>query len=163
MLERIMRILRRRSSRLLRSTSGQSLVELAVAGPFVVFLLLGLLEFGQVAYYSIEVTNAAKAGASYGELSSANAYDQNGIKLAALAAVAPDISSSNLQVTSSRSCICSDGTQLLSCLPSACSASNTYIESTVTVNTSATITPIIELPGFKSFTLSGQAIQRCLQ
>ena len=160
MLERIMRILRRRSSRLLRSTSGQSLVELAVAGPFVVFLLLGLLEFGQVAYYSIEVTNAAKAGASYGELSSANAFDQNGIKLAALAAVAPDISSSNLLVTSSRSCICSDGSTS-QCLPNDCPTSNT--ESTVTVNTSATITPIIELPGFKSFTLSGQAIQRCLQ
>ena len=160
MLERIMRMLRRRSSRLLRSTSGQSLVELAVAGPFVAFLLLGLLEFGQIAYYSIEVTNAAKAGASYGELSSANAFDQNGIKLAALAAVAPDISSSNLLVTSSRSCICSDGTAS-QCLPGDCPTSN--IESTVTVNTSATITPIIELPGFKSFTLSGQAIQRCLQ
>jgi Flp pilus assembly protein TadG len=154
-----MRILRRRNRSLLRSTSGQSLVELAVAGPFMVFLLLGILEFGQIVYYSIEVTNAAKAGASYGELTSADAYDQNGIKLAALAA-APDLSSSNLSVTSSRSCICSDGSAS-TCSLGDCPTS--HIETMVTVNTSATISPIITLPGFNSFTLSGQAIQQCLQ
>ena len=158
-MESIVRVLRSCHRGLLRSTSGQSLVELAVAGPFVVFLLLGLLEFGQIAYYSIEVTNAAKAGASYGELTSANAYDQNGIKLAALAA-APDISSSNLLVTSSRSCICSDGSAS-TCSLGDCSTSN--IEATVIVDTSATISPIIKLPGFTSFTLSGRAIQQCLQ
>ena len=158
-MESIIRILRRRNRGLLRSTSGQSLVELAIAGPFVALLLLGLLEFGQIVYYSIEVTNAAKAGASYGELKSSNAYDQNGIKLSALAA-APDLSSSNLAVTSSRSCICSNGTAS-TCSLGDCPTSN--IEATVTVNTSATISPIIKLPGFNSFTLSGQAIQRCME
>jgi len=156
-MEKMREILRYRCRLLRQSESGQSLVEFAVLGSLFVVILLGAVEFGLIAYDSIEVSNAALAGAQYGELNSVNASDTTGIANAAIAA-APDVSS--LHVTSSRSCICSDGTAS-TCSVGDCSTS--HIEAQVTVNTSATITPSMYLPGFTSFTLTGQAIQKCLQ
>ena len=144
-----------------RSSSGQALVELAVLMAFGSFLLVfgfGVLEFGKIVYASIEVSNAAMAGAQYASLSGNTAGDTTGIQNAA-AAAAPDLS--GLTATSSFGCICSDGTSS-DCGTSSCSSS--HIEETVTVNTSATVTPLIQTRLFpSSFTLTGQAIQKCLQ
>ncbi len=160
-MEKVKNILRRRGRLLCRSESGQSLVEVTVIGYLFVVLLVGAVEFGQVAYDSIEISNAALAGAQYGSLSSVNAGNPTGVQNAALAA-APDIG--GLQVTSSRTCVCSDGSVPQpgeTCSIGICSASN--VEAEVIVNTSATITPGIKLPGFNSFTLQAQAIQKCVQ
>lgn len=56
--------LRRRG--ILRSQSGQALVEVALLTPFLLALLLGVIELGRYAYISILVGNAARAGAAYG-------------------------------------------------------------------------------------------------
>ena len=42
---------------------GQSLVELAFVVPLLLLLLVGIIEIGRFAYYSILVANAARAGA----------------------------------------------------------------------------------------------------
>jgi len=49
-----------------RSESGQSLVEVALLLPFLVLMMLGVIELGRYAYIGILVGNAARAGAAYG-------------------------------------------------------------------------------------------------
>ncbi len=138
--------------------SGQSLVELAIAVPLLLLIVLGVVEFGQVAYTSIELSRAAMAGAQYGAQSGFTAADSTGIQGAASAS-APNLA--GITVTSSVSCVCSDGTsstcQLTDC-------PNSHIEETVNVMTQYSLQPIISLPNFAgAFTLSGSASQRCGQ
>lgn len=137
---------------------GQALIELSIGLSLLVLIVLGAVEFGQVAYTSIEVANAAKAGVQYGTQDNTTALDGTGIQNAASAA-APNLS--GLTATSSNSCVCSDGTSS-TCLNTDCP--NSHMEDTVTVNTSYTLTPIISMPAFpSSFTLKGQASQKCGQ
>lgn len=50
----------------LRERRGQAVVELAVVLPFLVLLLLGLMEFGRVFHALLTVQNAAREGARLG-------------------------------------------------------------------------------------------------
>ena len=52
--------------RAFRSESGQSLLELALLTPLLMFMIIGIVEMGRYAYLSILVGNAAEAGAAYG-------------------------------------------------------------------------------------------------
>ncbi len=58
--------------------SGQSLVELAVGAPFLIFLILGVIEMGLVLAVYISLINAAREGASfaskYPQLSNSSHY-----------------------------------------------------------------------------------------
>lgn len=138
---------------------GQSLVETALTAPLLILLLVGVAELGQLAYAAIAVSNAARAGASYAAQSGATASDTIGIQAAAQND-APSLSA--LNVTSAISCICSDGSSA-SCTDNA-ACPNSHIEETVTVNTSASFSPAFHLPGLPtSFTLQGQAVQKCMQ
>jgi Flp pilus assembly protein TadG len=47
----------------LRGDSGQSLVELAVALPLLLFLVLGLVDFGRGIFYWLDATHVANEGA----------------------------------------------------------------------------------------------------
>src|SRR5688572_27017420 len=49
-----------------RSISGSAIVELAVVGPLLVLMVLGVADFGRVLYTSIILSHAARAGAQYG-------------------------------------------------------------------------------------------------
>lgn len=148
-------------SRLFRKTrteKGQALVELALSFPILVILFVGAAEFARVVYASIEVSNAAMAGVSYGAQNPSTAGDTTGIQNA----VSNDALDLTLGTTSvSKSCICSDGSAS-TCLPTDCSTSN--IETILTVQTQATIDPGVHLPGFSTtYTLHGQAVQKVLQ
>ena len=48
-----------------RYDEGQSLVELALALPLLLLILLGLADFGRAFYYTTIIANAARAGAAY--------------------------------------------------------------------------------------------------
>jgi Flp pilus assembly protein TadG len=144
--------------RLRDSESGQALVEVSVAGTLLVVIVLGVIEFGQLAYDSIEVSNAAKAGVQYGTQNGATASDTTGIQNAA-AAAATDVT--GLTATSSYSCTCSDGSSS-TCQNTDCP--NSHLEEVLTVNTQATVTPMVRIPGLpSSFTVTGKAIQQCTQ
>ncbi len=146
-----------RLSNWLRRRNGQSLVETALVFPIFVALLIGAVDLGLVANASVEVANAAKAGVIYAVQNGATASDSPGIQTAAAA----DAPNRTLTTTSSISCICSDGTAS-TCLNTDCP--NSHMEEIVTVNTQATIAPLIHLPLLPaSFTVKGQAIQKCLQ
>jgi Flp pilus assembly protein TadG len=135
---------------------GQSLIEIAVVLPFLMFVLVGAVEMARLAYASVEVTNAASAGVKYGGQNPNTATDNTGIQTAAQDDAA-DISLDPVQVGTS--CICSDGT--------ACSRTGTCStnpETILTVTTQTTFNPGFHMPGFPStFVLKGQAVQKVLQ
>src|SRR6202030_1537506 len=60
---------------------GQALLELALLLPFLLLLTIVIIEVGRLAYYSIEVSGAARAGVQYATQS---------LALAAAAAATPD-------------------------------------------------------------------------
>ena len=49
----------------MRADGGQSFIELALALPILLLLLVGLADFGRAFYYTSIISNAAKAGAAY--------------------------------------------------------------------------------------------------
>ena len=142
----------------IKDEKGGSLIELALAVPILVLILLGTAEFARVEYAGIEVSNAAMAGVQYGAQDAKMAADITGIQTAA----SNDASNITLGTTNvSTSCICSDGSAS-TCLPTDCSGSN--IETILTVQTQTTFDPLIHLPGLPTtFTLTGQAVQKVLE
>ncbi len=138
--------------------AGQALVETALLLPLLITVLIGAAEMARVAYAAIEVANAARAGAQYGAQSGYTAQDTTGISTAASNDA---YNLTGVTTTSSYTCVCSDGTAS-TCQPADCT--NSQIEQTLTVNTSVTIDPLIHLPGLPTtYTLKGQAIQKCAQ
>jgi Flp pilus assembly protein TadG len=141
--------------------AGQSLVELALIVPIFALLILGAVEFGQLVYASIEVSDAARAGVAYGAQSAATAADLAGIQNAAIndAPEVPVMTALPVQF-----CTCSNAvTTHVSCAsaPTTCATQGFHVVNYVQVNTTATITPVIHLPGTGGgFTLYGQAIMR---
>ena len=120
-------------------------------------MMVGTVEMTRVVNASIEVANAAKAGAQYGCKNGYTAQDTTGIATAA----ANEVPNLTVSTISSSACSCSDGTAS-TCLNSDCP--NSHIEQTVTVNTSATLSATIQLPGLpKTFTVKGESIQRVEQ
>lgn len=73
-----------------RAANGTALVELALVLPLLMTVMVATADFARVFYYSIELTNAARAGAQYGAYNSARATDTANIILAARSA-APNI------------------------------------------------------------------------
>jgi Flp pilus assembly protein TadG len=148
----------------MRGESGQSLIELALGLTALTILMIGAAEFGRLAYASVEVSNAARAGVQYGAQNHTTASDTAGIQTAATQD-APDVS--GISATASHSCVCSDGTA------STCSAGDCPVTTsdpslrlieTVQVNTTATVSPTIRLPGLPtSYTLTGKAVMRVTQ
>jgi len=143
----------------LGSDAGTSLLETAALMPLLVLVLLGVIELGYVIYAAIEVSNAAKAGVQYGAQNCSTVYDTTGITTAATKDAA---NLTGLQVTvPAPTCVCSDGTAS-TCQNTDCP--NSHIVITLTVQTQATVTPPVQLPGLPaSFTFNGQAIQKILQ
>lgn len=138
----------------LESESGQALIEAAISLPLLMVLLIGAAEFARFAYAAIEVANAAKAAVQYGAQNGITAGDTVGIQTAASNEAA---NLTGVTATSSQSYICSDG----SAYSSATQCPASFVETTLTVNTSATYNPLIHLPGFGgSMTLKGRALQK---
>ena len=95
---------------ILRSQSGQSLIEMALLLPFMLVLLLGTIDLGRYAYISILVGNAARAGAAYGAQNLVFSVDTAGIQAAADNDYQNNGQNvSTLTVSSSVSCGCDSG------------------------------------------------------
>jgi hypothetical protein len=98
--------LRQRSAPRVRER-GQSLVELAFVLPLLLLLLVGIIEIGRFAYYSILVANAARAGAQYAAQSLATAADTAGISTAGANDAGAIVAPNTLTVSSTQQCGCS--------------------------------------------------------
>lgn len=163
-----------------RDRQGAALVELALTTPLFILLLMGALELGRIAYFAIEVANAARAGASYGALNIGNAGLTSNIQQAAKND-APDVANL-VVVTPGSTCVCetldsstntpsfnpSSGTTSCSStsIQSCTAESSTSIQNVVeyvTVSTQATVDPLIHVPGLpNTYTLNGYSALRIL-
>jgi Flp pilus assembly protein TadG len=157
---RIGKMTHRKLMRALKSREeGGALVETAMTAPLLAVLILGSVEFARVAYAAIEVTNAARAGVSYGAQSGLTASDTAGITWAAThdGVNIPGMSVSGVSLAY----ICSDGSASTGA-PSDCP--NSHLEETVTVQTQVTMNPLVHVPGLPAtYTLYGSAVQKCMQ
>lgn len=137
---------------------GQSLVEFALTMPLFILILIGMAEIARVAWASIEVSNAARAGVQYAAQSTTSAQDTTGIGLA----VSND--GTNLTGLSMKStsyyCTCSTApNSTIACIGAlATCPSPATILHFVQVTTSATVSPLFHYPGLPStFNLQGYA------
>lgn len=87
----------------LRKDSGSALVELALTVPMLMLIMIGAAELGRMAYYAIEVQNAARAAVAFGSRGSGVQVDTADMTTAA-DNEAPNIG--DLTVTATQSCVC---------------------------------------------------------
>jgi hypothetical protein len=141
-----------------RNTAGGAILELALLVPVFSTMLLGAAEFARLAYASIEATNAAGAGVAYGSQSSATASDLAGMRTAAIND-GGDVAGLSAVASEFWSCSTAPATQFSS--PPTCTGAR--VLNYVQVRTTATVNPIIHVPGLPTtFTLNGLAIMRVL-
>jgi Flp pilus assembly protein TadG len=140
-----------------RNASGQGLVELALALPVLILLLLGAADFGRLFYTWIAVNNAARAGAQYGSQTLTNAANTDGMKLAA---TTDGSNITGLTATASQ-CTCVSGTSVTVCSGSNYNCTNSPQATYVEVDTQATFKTIVSYPGIpSSLTVKGAAIMQ---
>src|ERR1700683_3659749 len=111
---------------------GESLVEFALVVPLLLLLGVGIIEIGRFAYYSILVSNAARAGAQYGAQNLATAADAAGIRTAA---ENDGQNLSQLRVTVRHECGCTGSSIGGACPATGCASPNhalVYVKVTVT-------------------------------
>jgi len=133
---------------------GQALVELGLLLPLLLLLAVGIIEIGRLAYFAIEVSNAARAGAQFGTQSLATAADSGDITDAAQND-APDIGT-NLNVTPTASCGCTAATAIGGTCPgSGCSYPLVYL----TVTAQYDLHTLFHYPGIpRTFSLTGTSV-----
>jgi Flp pilus assembly protein TadG len=119
-------------------------IELALAFPVLMLVLLGTADFGRVFYTYVTLADAARTGAQYGAASAPRTSDTAGITQAALND-AQDLS--GVTITSARSCQCSSGSTV-DCATTSCSPLRYY----VTVTATKTFQTVIPYPGIPSST-----------
>lgn len=122
--------------------SGSAVVELAVVGPLLVLMVLGVADFGRVLYTSIILSHAARAGAQYGAQTNGTTGDTAGIEQAAEEEAA-DIGT--ISVTSSRVCECTTAGSV-SCTTTTCSGGYGVPRVFVHVTASTTFQTIVPYP-----------------
>jgi Flp pilus assembly protein TadG len=143
-----------------KSECGQSLVELALTFPVLIALLIGAMEFGRLAYATVELASAARAGAAYGIQNPVTFADTTGIA-AAVTNDSPDISSFSPVTVSTFSCTCSDGTAVTCATAATLCVGTAHIIKTLQVKVTATISPSFHVPGLPtSYKLAGQSIMQ---
>jgi Flp pilus assembly protein TadG len=158
---------------ILLSPSGQSLLEVALLTPLLLALLLGVIELGRYAYFSILVGNAARAGAAYGaqnlvlsgdlggiQTAAENDFQNNGQNISKLSVKLPSTScgcDTNGSVTPASDCSTARD-------PTAGTCTSGHWVVMVSVTASGTINPLFNYPGIpKSLTVSNTATLRVAQ
>jgi Flp pilus assembly protein TadG len=139
---------------------GQSVAEIALLAPVLLLMLVGTIEIGRFAYYAIEATGAARAGAQYGMQSLIDSKDLAGIQIAA-ANDAPELS--GLSVTAQNLCACSNNpSRYLGCPARHCGTGHAVVF--LEVNATAQVPSLFHYPGLPAtFTANGKAIMRVAQ
>jgi Flp pilus assembly protein TadG len=127
-----------------RKRSGSAALEMAITMPVLVLVLLGTADFGRVFYDAIALESAARCGAQFAVVTSANHDDLTGMEQAAL----NDLQ--NLNGATARAikvCRCSWGAET-DCSTN-CSSKRMYVRVTV----EKTFNTIVPYPGIPSSTV----------
>lgn len=111
---------------------GGAAVELVVVFPVVLLLLVGVIDYGRLFYTSVTVSNAARAGAEYGQFDIGHQVDTTGMRIAGQA---DGIDAGNITITARNYCECGGASH--SCtLCSGGVAPEGYVEVTATKSVS---------------------------
>ena len=133
------------------------MVELALALPALILLLLAAADFGRLFYVWIAVNNAARAGAQYGSQTVITAANSTGIILAATTDAA---GIAGFTATASQ-CTCVTGTSVPVCSGSNYNCTNAPMATYVIVDTTAPFSTIMNYPGSPTLiTVRGEAIMQ---
>ena len=153
-----------RAKRKLRD-SGQSMLEFALMLPFLMLLMVGVIEIGRAIYYTVEVNHAATAGVVYGSQNATTAQNVGQMQTYATA----DAAVTGMSATAVNGCACDYGNGTSCSYPLAsqsncpgfsCTSGGQVVEC-VQVTTQATITPIFHFPGLPmSYQANGEAVMR---
>lgn len=138
--------------KLLRCEKGTGLVEFAIVLPLLATLVIGIIETGRFAAFSVRISNAARAGAQFAQSQGERtAYDTTDIANAACADAGFTCSSTaspnTMVVTVTNFCTYSDGTSDPACDPPA-QGSGLQRLMYATVTASATFNPLLNYPLF---------------
>lgn len=138
---------------------GQSYLELALALPVLMIILVVAADFGRLFYTYLEVINAARAAAQYGSNSVVTAADSNGM---VAAAKQDGVNVPNLTVSASQ-CTCGTANSSVpACSSNYCA--NDPQGNYIVVNVQAPFTTIVKYPGVpSSVTLKSQAVMQVEQ
>lgn len=128
--------------RFLRSQSGSALVEFAVVTPFLVLLLIGLIDVGRYTYYGILAAHAARAAVQYGSENLVTAADTTGMKNAA-SQDAQNLSNWTVSATA----ICMLNNQVTTCPASNSLSVSPNLVYYVQVTVTGSFSPLIAYPG----------------
>jgi Flp pilus assembly protein TadG len=127
-----------------RGRAGSAAIEMAFAMPVLVLLLLGTADFGRVFYEAIAVESAARCGAQFAVVSSANQDNIAGMQQAAL----NDLQNlTGATATATKICRCGWGAP--NDCSSNCASKRVYVQVTV----QKTFNTIVSYPGIPSSTV----------
>lgn len=146
-------------ARSLRDDSAMSAVEFAIIAPVLLLMAVGVVDYGEAAFRSMQVQNAAQAGIQYAAV---HGYQVSGITAAVQSTGAPGISVSS---GPTQFCGCPTTTNSVPTLTSTpCGsdcADGTVSGTYVTLTAAATYTTLISYPLIPtSFAFSSQATVR---
>ncbi|HEX3744171.1 MAG TPA: TadE/TadG family type IV pilus assembly protein [Bryobacteraceae bacterium] len=113
---------------------GIATVEFALIAPLILLMVAAVLDYTMLMRAAIAVGDAARAGAQFGSISTANASNTSGMQSAAIGA-APDIN--GISATAAKVCSCSNGSTV-NCSGGTCASGpvRTYVQVTVQTNIS---------------------------
>jgi len=144
--------------------SGQSMLEFALMLPFLMLLMVGVIEIGRAIYYTVEVNHAATAGVVYGSQNATTAQNTGQMQTYATS----DAAITGMSAVAANGCTCDNGTgtsctypvsSMLTCATISCPSGQ--VVECVQVTTQATITPIFHFPGLPmSYQANGEAVMR---
>jgi len=144
------------------SQAGAAFVELVVTLPVLVALLIGTADFARVFYTSIELTNAARAGAQFGAKNLGASANISGMQGAATSSV----NITGVTATAAQVCQCAlpDGSfpDTITCTatPPPC-PSPRFRVITVSVTATATYSMIARYPGIpRTLTINRTSVMR---
>jgi Flp pilus assembly protein TadG len=154
----------------LHEDKGQAFVELALILPIFILLLVGAVEVGRIAFASIEVSNAARAGVAYAAQSRTTAADNLPTGGIVQAAKQDALEITSLSATTSYACSC-ENSKGVTPTPGSCTGVDTVscpspsrIVLYVQVTTTAPVDTVFHFPGIPSkVTLGGYASMRVEQ
>lgn len=138
------------------------MVELALALPVLILLLLVAADFGRLFYVWIAVNNAARAGAQYGSQTVITAANSAGMILAATTdgANITGLCTSGYPCAATQ-CTCITGTSVPVCSGSAYNCANAPKATYVEVDVQAPFNTLVSYPGIpSSITVSAKAIMQ---
>jgi Flp pilus assembly protein TadG len=124
--------------RLVKSDSGQAIVEVALVAPLLLLLALGAIDVGRFAQFDARLASSARAGAQYGSQNLVTAADTAGMS----AAGTNDVQNqTGITVAGTSFCKCADGSST-ACTASACSANHRLLY--VSVSATGTFKPLFK-------------------